>query len=635
MKLLQSLLPTSREKLVTLVVIAFPLLILYNAVFRPWLIYPERALFYGFIMIVTFLLFPLKSKGAIRSKIYFVIDSLLILAAIVTAAHIMFDWEYIVRHVGAPSRPIDIAFGITAILVILEGVRRTMFALLPLCIAFLLYGMYGVYLSGPMAAAPLTLDRLIQSLYLSTSGVLGIVFDVGLKYVVPFLIMGSLLKAMGAMDVLGDFVNKLVGKTAGGPAKIAVCTSAAFGSMSGAAIANVVFTGTFTIPLMKRYGFKPDFAGGVEAAASCGGQFMPPIMGAGAFIMADYTGIPYKHIILAALVPALLYYLAIFIRVHFRAKQRGLERPSAEIIGRVYSYRELLPRLIPLALAFTVLMYGLITWTPTRAAAITIAAILPISFVRRESRLTPKKLLGGLSSSTYGFSSLGATFLAMGIMVAVALVSGLGLKFSELITTASGQHVFLLLALTAVALIIMGMGIGGTVVYVFGAVMIAPALVKLGIPILSAHLFIFYFAIIQSVTPPVCLTSYTAASIANANPYKTAGHAVALAAMGFIVPFLFVVYPGLLLKGDLVSILTSVLPTVVAIFGLVFAAGGYINRNITLWERALFAVATGLILVPTVHIYSITGMIMIVGLVIFSIIVGRRHEKPLPKEISN
>jgi len=439
-KLLRDWIPTSREKLVALLVIVFPLLILYNAVFRPWLIHPERALFFGFIIALTFLIYPLKSEVAVRGKIYFLIDLLLITGTIVSALFIMFDWEYIVRHAGAPPRPIDMTLGIVATLATLEAVRRTMFPLLPLCIAFLLYAMYGVYLSGPMAAAPLTIERLIMALYLSTTGLFGIVFDVGLKYVVPFLIMGSLLKAMGAMDVLSDLVNKLVGRTAGGPAKIAVCTSAAFGSISGASIANVVFTGTFTIPLMKKYGFKKEFAGGVEAAASCGGQFMPPIMGAGAFIMADYTGIPYKNIILAALVPALLYYAAIFIRVHFKAKQLGLGKPSGELIGRVYSYRELIPRFIPLAIVFAVLMFGLITWTPTRAAAITIAAIIPISFLRRESRLTPRTLLDGLKSSTYSFSALGAAFLAMGILVAVAMVSGLGLKFSELITTASGQN---------------------------------------------------------------------------------------------------------------------------------------------------------------------------------------------------
>jgi TRAP transporter 4TM/12TM fusion protein len=626
MKLLQSLLPISREKLVALLVIVFPLLILYNAFFRPWLIHPERALFYGFIIALTFLIYPLKSKGAVRRKIYFVIDLLLITGTIASALFIMFDWEYIVRHAGATPRPIDMTLGIVATLATLEAVRRTMFPLLPLCIAFLLYAMYGVYLSGPMAAAPLSIERLIQALYLSTTGLFGIVFDVGLKYVVPFLIMGSLLKAMGAMDVLGDLVNKLVGRTAGGPAKIAVCTSAAFGSISGAAIANVVFTGTFTIPLMKKYGFKKEFAGGVEAAASCGGQFMPPIMGAGAFIMADYTGIPYRNIILAALVPALLYYAAIFIRVHFKAKQLGLEKPSGELIGRIYSYRELIPRFIPLAIVFAVLMFGLITWTPTRAAAITIAAIIPISFLRRESRLTPRKLIDGLSSSTYSFSSLGAAFLAMGILVAVALVSGLGLKFSELITTASGQNLFVLLLLTAVALLIMGMGIGGTVVYVFGAVMIAPALMKLGIPVLSAHLFIFYFAIIQSVTPPVCLTSYTAASIANANPFRTAFHAVALASMGFIVPFLFVEQPELLLQGSPVSIGIVLLLTVLGLIGLIVGIGGYLNRNITLLERALLIGSAFLALIPWDITFRLVGVVVIVGLIIASVIIKKRSK---------
>jgi TRAP transporter 4TM/12TM fusion protein len=404
-----------------------------------------------------------------------------------------------------------------------------------------------------------------------------------------------------------------------------------FGMMSGSSVANVAFTGTFTIPLMKRYGYKSEFAAGVEAAASTGGQLMPPIMGTAAFIMADYTAIPYVHIMVAAILPAILYYMAVFLRVHFKAKQEGLVRPSAAIVGRTASVKELIPRLIPLVIVFAVLMVGLFTWTPTRAAVVTIAAIIPLSFLRRETWLTPRKILDGLVDATRSFLPIGAALIAIGILMAVATVTGIGLKFSELMLVASGESLALLLLATAVACIIMGMGIGGTAVYVFVALMIGPALVKLGVPLLPAHLFIFYFAQLQSITPPVCMASYTAASIAKANPTKTALTGVSLGIVGFLTAFLFVLHPELLLIGSPASILIMFSLMAIGLLGLTFALGGYINRQLSLWERALFLISAAVIFAQWNYALSLVGVAMI-GVLIFVSITLKRRSQTSPKE---
>ena len=616
----------SRENIVYVVAVVFPLLVLYNAVFRPWPVLAERAFFFGAILALTIFLIPLKSQGAVRGKIYLLIDLVLIMAVTACAVHIILNWEYILVRLSGAPRTIDIVLGIIATLVTLEATRRTMFPLVPVCLAFLLYVLFGQGIPGLFEAPSISIGTLVHKLYMATEGMFGLVLGVGLKYIIPFLIMGSILKAMGAMNVLSDLVNILVGRTVGGPAKIAVVTSSMFGMMSGSSVANVAFTGTFTIPLMKRYGYKSEFAGGVEATASTGGQLMPPIMGTAAFIMADYTAIPYVHIMVAAILPAILYYMAVFLRVHYKAKQEGLVRPSAAIVGRIASIKELIPRLIPLVIAFAILIVGLFTWTPTKAAVVTIAAIIPLSFLRRETWLTPRRIFDGLVDATRSFLPVGAALIAIGILMAVATVTGIGLKFSELMLVASGESLALLLLATAVACIIMGMGVGGTAVYVFVALMIGPALVKLGVPLLPAHLFIFYFAQLQSITPPVCMASYTAASIAKANPTKTALTGVSLGIVGFLTAFLFVLHPELLLIGSPVSILIIFSLMAIGLLGLTFALGGYINRQLSLWERALFLISAAVIFAQWNYALSLVGVAMIGVLIFVSIILKRRSQ---------
>jgi len=616
-----------REKIIFLVSILFPLFAIFNAFLRPLPLHQERVFFFGLIIVLTLLFRPLKSKGPVVGKIYVVVDLVLTMAIIVCAGYVFVNWRYIVWHLGITS-PIDIAMGITATLIVLEATRRTMLPFVPVCLAFLLYAFFGQHIPGIMQAAPTTISRLIQDMWLSTDGMYGICLSAALSYILPFLIMGCLLKAMGAMDVLNDLTNILVGRTVGGPAKISVITSGMFGTMSGSAVANVAFTGTFTIPLMKRYGYKPEFAGAVEASASTGGQLTPPIMGAAAFIMAEYTGIPYLQICIAAILPCLLYYTAIFLRVHYKAKQEGLQKPSVDIVGRISSLKEIIPRVMPLAIVFAVLIIALVRWTPTYAAVLAIAVIIPVSFLRRETWMTPSKLIAGLRDATQSFLSIGPAVLAIGMLMVVAMRTGLGLKFSELMLIASGQSLLLLLLVTSLALLIMGMGVGGIAVYMFGAIMIGPAMIKLGVPILLAHFFIFYWSNIQCITPPVCLASYTAASIARASPTKTALTACSVGIMAWVIPLLFAFNPELLLLGSpLGQAVGTFLLMLCGLVALTFGLGGYLNRQLSLLERLLLSLAAVAIFAGANYAFTIAGLVLTVVLILFSIIIKRRSQK--------
>ncbi|MBW1699528.1 MAG: TRAP transporter fused permease subunit [Deltaproteobacteria bacterium] len=611
--------PHFRKRILHILSILFPLYVVVIVTLRPISLYPERASVFIFALVLTFLSYPLYSERPLLAKIYSFIDLVLIAGVIVSGMHLVVSWRYIVDHMGAP-RTIDIAMGVVAILITLEAVRRTILLILPVILLVLAYAVWGSHLGGIMAAAPVDYERLISGIYLTFQGLFGIVLDVFIKYIIPLMVMGALLKAIGAMDVPGDLVNLAVGRTAGGPAKLAIVTSGLFGMMSGSAVANIGFTGTFTIPIMKKYGYQSDFSAAVEACASNGGQIMPPVMGASAFIMADFIGVSYARIMLAGFIPAFLFYITVFLRVHFRAKQRGLQRPSEDVIGKIKGIREIGPRLIPLVIIFTTLMVGLFMWSPTRAAVVTTFVIFPLSFFRRETRLTLGKILDALKDAAEAVVPVAATMVAMGMIVGVSGLSGLGIKFSELMLIASGQSLTLLLLVTMVACIIFGMGLASSAVYIFVAVMLAPALIKLGLPVLVAHFFIFYFAQLSCIIPPVCLCAYAAGSIARAEPMKTAFWAVSLGIMGFIVPFLFVFEPSLLLEGSFTSTMISFSLAFAGLFGLVFSLGGYLNRQLGPLQRTLFLVAAGIIFYRSGITLDLLGIFLLGALILINII---------------
>lgn len=520
------------------------------------------------------------------------IDGLLILAALFSAAYMVVQHEMLVRRTGAATT-LDLVAGTLAVVVVLELARRTTgWGLVTVALLALAYAVLGPWLPGVLAHRGYGPGRLIEQLYLSTEGIWGVPLGVSADFVYLFVLFGALLEMAGGGALLIALAARVAGRTRGGPAKTATVASALMGSLSGSAVANVVTTGAITIPVMRRAGFQPHFAGAVEAAASTGGQLMPPVMGAGAFILATWTGIPYARIALAALVPALLYYAALYMAVHFRAGRMGIGATTRAETDPV------LPRLhllLPLAAIIALLAAGR---SPMRAAFWGVVTALAAALLRRATRPDRSRLQAALVAGAASTVQVAGACAAAGIVVGVASLTGIGLRMSELIITLSGGYLPAALALTALGSLILGMGLPTTAAYVVLAALGAPALVELGVPVLAAHLFIFYFGCISNVTPPVALAAYAAAGLAGAPPLRTGLTAMALASTGFLVPFMFVYGPPLLLVGPWQEVALAVASAFAGVVALSAAVIGYGRRPLAGWERALLGAAAVALIRP-------------------------------------
>lgn len=531
-------------------------------------------------------------EGGVRRPWTANLSPLLVLAAVVSFLYLVTQHEELVRRSGAPTGA-DLVLGVIGILVVLELTRRTTgWGLVGVCVLALGYAAAGPYLPGALAHRGYGATRLVEHLYLSTEGIWGVPLGVSADFVYLFILFGAVLEVAGGGTLLIGLANRVAGGTRGGPAKTAAIGSAFMGSLSGSAVANVVTTGTFTIPLMKRAGFKPYFAGAIEAAASTGGQLMPPVMGAGAFILATWTNIPYVEVAAAALIPAVLYYVAVVMAIHFRAGRMGLE-PSGE------GEREpILPRLhllIPLIAIVALLVMGR---SPMRAAFWGVASAAVVAFLGRGTRPSAQDLKQAVVAAAGGTVQVAAACAAAGIVVGVASLTGIGLRMSELIVTVSGGQLPIALVLTAAGSIVLGMGLPTTAAYVVLAALGAPALVDLGVPLLAAHLFIFYFGCISNVTPPVSLAAYAASGIAGSPPLRTAGYAMTLAAAGFLVPFMFVYGPPLLLDGGAAEILVALATAVAGVIALAGSTMGFARRPLAPLERGLLGGASLALMMP-------------------------------------
>jgi len=487
--------------------------------------------------------------------------------------------QELVQRSGSPTA-LDLAFGAAAVLLVLELARRTTgWGLVAVCILALAYALAGPNLPGILAHRGYGAVRLIEHLYLSTEGIWGVPLGVSADFVYLFVLFGAVLDRAGGGALLIALADRVAGKTRGGPAKTAAVASAFMGSLSGSAVANVVTTGSFTIPLMRRSGFKPFFAGAIEAAASTGGQLMPPIMGAGAFILATWTNIPYIEVAAAATIPAILYYAALLAAIHFRAARMGIEPSGGKDREPVVDRLHLL---IPLAIIVFFLASGR---SPMRAAFWGVMSGLVMAYLRPATRPGVQGVLEMLESAGRGAVQVAAACAAAGIVVGVASLTGIGLRMSELIITVSQGNLLVALILTAMGSVVLGMGLPTTAAYVVLAALGAPALVELGVPLLGAHLFIFYFGAISNVTPPVSLAAFAAAGIADAPPVKTALNAAVLAGAGFLVPFMFVYGPALLLDGSPGEILLVLVTATAGVTALAASTMGYLRQELLAWER--------------------------------------------------
>ena len=565
------------------------------AAYSPFTALIQRPIHLAFMSILGFIGADLLTKGSEPSRSSKYLSTLLASLTVLSCIYLVSQNQVLVSRSGSPTTVDLVAGGITILLVLELARRFTGYGLVTVSVFALAFAFSGPYLPGVLAHRGYGIKRLIEHLYLSTEGIWGIPLGVSAQFVYLFILFGAVLDVAGGGALLIGLADRVAGKTRGGPAKTAAVASAFMGSLSGSAVANVVTTGTFTIPLMRRAGFKPYFAGAIEAAASTGGQLMPPIMGAGAFILATWTSIPYGEVALAAAIPATLYYVALLMAIHFQACKMGLEPSTQTRDEEVWSRIHLL---LPLAIIVTVLIQG---YSPMRAAFWGVTSALAVTWVRKDTRLKWKDINRALQAGAKGAVQVAAACAAAGVVVGVASLTGIGLRMSELIITLSGGNLFGALFLTGLGSIILGMGLPTTAAYVVLAALGAPALTELGVPLLAAHLFIFYFGCISNVTPPVSLAAYAAAGIADSPAMKTAFTAVILASVGFIVPFMFAFSEGsspLLMQGSPLEIAQALITGIAGVTALAAAGIGFTRRPVVAWERILLALAAGTLMLP-------------------------------------
>ncbi|MDO5721129.1 MAG: TRAP transporter permease [Actinomycetaceae bacterium] len=573
---------------VSIVAIMLSLYHMYTSYFGTPPILQHRAIHVAAILTLGFALYP-PYKSANRYKIP-VYDLVLIVASISTAVYVVANYSDIVRRAGEPTTS-DIVFGAILIVLVIEAARRlTGWALPILALVFLGYGLFGRMVPGTFRHRGYELGDMINFLYLTAEGVYGTAIAVSASYIFLFVLFGAVLQKSGMGQFFNDFALALAGQSRGGPAKVAVLASGFLGSINGAAVANVVTTGAFTIPLMKRVGYRPLFAGAVESTASVGGQILPPIMGASAFIMAETLGIPYNQIALAAIIPALLYYLGIIAQVHLRATRRGLKGISRENLPAVKEVmRERGHLLIPLAFLIYMLFFS--GRTILFSALLTILLTVVVAELRPATRMSPKDIVDSLEDGAKTAVSVAVACAAVGIIVGVVTLTGFGVKLAHAIVAFGAGNLVFSLFLTMIASIILGMGLPSIPTYIITATMAAPALGELGVEPLVAHMFVFYFGLFANITPPVALASFAAAGLSGADPMRTGVQSMRLALAGYIIPFMFVLNPALLMQGSWTEVISVTLTAIFGVLMLAVAVEGHLMVQIPWCIRILFFVA--------------------------------------------
>jgi len=544
-------------------------------------------------LIIVFLSSSLKRKH----RGYLGLNIALSLLAAITGVYAYTQSIEIPLRLGSPNLW-DLTFGTIIILLTLEAARRVVsWVISVITLFFLFYTYYGLLFPGFLKHAPFSFEEIINVQFLDMEGVWGIPLGVMSTYIIIFLIFAGLLFQTGMASAFIDLANKLLGRTTGGPAKVAVASSTLVGSISGSAVANVLITGTVSIPTMKRLGYKPTFAAAVEAGVSTGGQFMPPIMGAAAFIIATYLGIAYIEVAKAALLPALLWFFSFFVMVHFTAKRLGLRTLSKEEVGEI-RWSSILKRLylfIPLILLVYLLIQG---YTPMLAGFWAIVLLFALSFIRKGTRFNLGSLTAALEFGIRSALPVSVACATAGIIVGGIMQSGLGYTLSASLVAISQGQLFLILPLVLVASLILGMGMTTTPAYIIIAVLVAPAMIEVGVVPIAAHLFPFYFAIISSITPPVALASYAAAGIAGTSPWRTGLEGMRIALPAISIAFIFVTQPSLLLIGDPSSILITLITTIAGIVCLAAALSGYMLRRLKVLERIILVVIAVMFFYP-------------------------------------
>lgn len=526
----------------------------------------------------------------------------------------------------------DILFAILLIIAIFEACRRKMGnPLVIITLVFVAYAFLGKYIPGFLNQPGMTLKKFTSLVYLTTDGIFGSPLYASASYVVLFVLLGAIMSVSGIGDYMTNLATSLFGHMRGGPAKVAVVASGFFGSISGSPTANVIGTGTFTIPMMKKNGFEPEFAAAVEATASTGGAIMPPIMGSTAFIMAEMLGIPYTAVAKAALIPAILYFLAVLFGVDIYAAKHGLKGIPRSQLPKVRSMLKQIYMLAPLI--FLIFCMAVFNMTIVRSGLLTIIVTLVLVEINPKTRMTKEQWLQIPVQTVKSAVSVGIACAMAGIISGVIMGSGLGYRISSILTSVAGTSMLLLLVLTMVVSLIMGMGVPTTAAYLVLASLVAPTMIQLGIPPLAAHMFIFYFGCISSITPPVALAAYAGAGLAGCDPNKTGYKAFRLAFCSFLMPYLFVYNPVLLMEGGVLDILWSLVTALIGAYLLASGFEGFFFRWSLKWfERPLMILGAVMLIVPGM-VTDLVGIAIIVVEFVTEFMF-KRSEKFVPVTVS-
>ncbi|MGG3888413.1 TRAP transporter permease [Metabacillus fastidiosus] len=594
--------------------LAFSLFQLYTAIFGVFTAQIQRTVHLGFALSLIFLLFPANRKKRKRGKLQIAwYDGVLAILSVGVGAYWPLFFNDLVMSVGRLST-MDFIVGILAILLVLEATRRAVgFPITIIALLFLVYGLFGQYMPGFLAHRGLTMERLVQTMFYTTEGILGTPLAVSSTFIFLFLLFAAFLVRTGVGQYFNDLAVSIAGRRVGGPAKVAIFSSALQGTISGSSVANVVTSGAFTIPMMKKLGYKKEFAGAVEAAASTGGQLMPPIMGAAAFLMVEFIGggITYWDIAKAAAIPAILYFAGIWIMTHFEAKRIGLRGLTKEEMPDIKEVLKKIYLLLPILAIILLLMSNIIV---THAALYSILIAIIVGLINKATRMGPKQFVYALVDGARSALGVAAATACAGIIVGIVTKTGLGLKLANGLIDLAGGVLIPTLMLTMLAALVLGMGSPTTANYVITSTIAAPAIILLGVPDLSAHLFVFYFGIIADITPPVALAAFAAAGVAGGEPIRTGVNSAKLAIAAFIIPYIFVLSPQLLMIDTTWYELLWVLLT--AISGMIAIGAGIIGfwmRKMH-WLERIMAVVAGMLLIYPEGISDITGLIIFVVL---------------------
>ena len=599
-------------KFVSALAITFSIFQLYTATFGVLDAQLQRAVHLGFGLALAFVLYPFR-RSWVKDHFIHPIDVVFAALGAAAPAYIVIQYRDLVLRAGTVTGT-DVIVGLIGVLLVVEATRRVVgLPMVTVVLCFLAYAFAGPYMPGVLAHRGLSLEQLVGHLFFTTEGIFGIPLGVSSTFIFLFILFGAYLESTGLGKFFIDLANAIAGWASGGPAKVAVISSGLMGTVSGSSVANVVGTGSLTIPMMKKLGYHKNFAGAVEAAASTGGQLMPPVMGAAAFLMAEFVGVPYVEIVMAATIPALLYFTGVWLGVHFEAKRNNLKGlPREELPHTMTILKERGHLAIPLIVIVYLLVSG---YTPMRAALVAIALSLICAALRKSTRMKPIEIIKGLEQGAKNVLGVLIACASAGIIIGVVTKTGVGLRLASGLIELAGGELLPAMFFTMVTAIILGMGVPTTANYVITSTIAAPALVQMGVPVLAAHMFVFYFGIIADVTPPVALAAYAGAGISGGNALLTGVHASKLAVAAFIIPYVFVLSPVILMVDA--QPLTLILATITALIGMASVSAGligYLVNTCTLIERVVLIIAGLLMIIPGIE--TDTMGIVVMGAII-------------------